>query len=97
MYIWNFETSDIDVLKKSIKSYSDALHESNFKETLQFVIPAPRNNNENQKRKRKWNILWFNPPYSENIKTNIGKMFLQLLLKHFPKHHQMHKIFNKNT
>ena len=90
-------SSNIDVFNRSIKIYNDALHESNFKETLQFVIPAPKNNDENQKRKRKRNIIWFNPPYSKNVKTNIGKTFLQLLSKHFPKDHQMHKIFNKNT
>ena len=58
--------------------------------SLQFTIPAPRNNDENQKRKRKRNIIWFNPPYSKNVTTNIGKTFLQLLSKHFPKDHQMH-------
>ena len=51
----------------------------------------------NQKRERKRNIIWFNPTYSKNVKTNIGKTFLQLLSKHFPKDHEMHKIFNKNT
>ena len=86
-------SSNIDVFNRSIKIYNDALHESNFKETLQFLI----NNYKNQKRKRKWNIIWFNPPYSKNVKTNIGKTFLQLLSKHFPEDHQMHKIFNKNT
>ena len=90
-------SSNIDVFNRSIKIYNDVLHEINFKETLQFVIPAPKNNDENQKRKRKRNIIWFNPPYSKNVKTNIGKTFLQLLSKHFPKDHEMHKIFNKNT
>ena len=69
-------SSNIDVFNRSIKIYNDALYESNFKETLQFVIPAPKNNDENQKRKRKRNIIWFNPPYSKNVKTNIGKTFL---------------------
>ena len=92
------ETSlNTDVFNRSIKIYNDALHESNFKETLKFVMTAPKNNDENQKRKRKRNIIWFNPPYSKNVKTNIGKTFLQLLSKHFPEDHQMHKIFNKNT
>ena len=91
------ETSSIvDIFNRSIRIYNDALHESNFKETLQFVIPAPKNNNENQKRKRKQNITWFNPLYSKHFKTNIRKTFLQLLSNHFPKDHQMHEIFNKN-
>ena len=69
-------SSNIDVFNRSIKIYNGALHESNFKETLKFVIPAPKNNDENQKRKRKRNIIWFNLPYSKNIKTNIVKTFL---------------------
>ena len=81
-----------DQLKSTMMHYMNC-----FKETLNFVIPAPKNNDENQKRKRKRNIIWFNPPYSKNVKTNIGKTFLQLLSKHFPKDHEMHKIFNKNT
>ena len=28
---------------------------------------------ENQARKRKLTIIWYNPPYSMNMKTNVGK------------------------
>ena len=31
------------------------------------------------------------------MSTEIGKAFLQLIDKHFPLHHKLHKIFNKNT
>ena len=41
-------------------------------------------------------IIWHNPPYSPNIKTNIGKTFLNLIKKHFPKTNKL-QIFNKNT
>ena len=90
-------SSNTDVFNRSIKIYKGALYKNNFKETLQFVIPAPKNSDENQKRKRKQNIIWFNPPYSKNVKTNVGKTFLELLSKRFSKDHQMYKIFNKNT
>ena len=49
------------------------------------------------KRKRQRNILWFNPLYSKTVKTKIGKFFLQLVKKHFPKEYKFHKSFNKNT
>ena len=52
-------------------------------------------NNEGRKRKRK--IIWLNPPYSKNVKTNVGKVFLKLLKKNFSASHILHKIFNKNT
>ena len=46
-------SSNNDVFNRSIKIYNDALHERNFKQKLQFVILAPKNNDENQKRKKK--------------------------------------------
>ena len=72
---------------------------SNFREKLTYKAPRSKNDfEENQKHKRKRNIIWFNPPYSTNVKTNVGKTFLQLVCKHFPKEHPpVHKIFNKNT
>ena len=42
-------------------------------------------------------MIWFNPPYSKDVRNDIGKTFLQLLSKHFPKDHEMHKIFNNST
>ena len=48
-------------------------------------------------KKRKRKILWFNPPFSEHVKTNIEKTFLNFLEKHFPSCHCLHKIFNKST
>ena len=44
-----------------------------------------------------WNIVWFNSPFSQKVKTNTGKIFLQLIKKHFPNHHRLHKIFSLNT
>ena len=41
------------------------------------------------KRNRKRNIVWFNQPFSENVKNNIGKEFLTLVNKHFPTHHHL--------
>ena len=46
----------------------------------------------NQARKRKRAIIWYNPPYSMNLKTNIGKRFLKLLQKYFPLTHPMYTI-----
>ena len=42
------------------------------------------NEESNQRRTRRRNIIWYNPPYSMNVKTNVGKLFLKLLRKHFP-------------
>ena len=53
--------------------------------------------NNNNKKKRKRNIIWFNPPFSENVATNIRKEFFSLLSKHFPPNNRYHKIFNKQN
>ena len=51
----------------------------------------------NNTRRRTQKIIWFNPPFSLNVKTNVAKMFLQLIDTHFPPANKLHKIFNRNT
>ena len=89
-------SSNEDIFKESISIYKDALLESGIKKNLKYVNVKENQSNVN-KRNRKRKIIWFNPPYSLNVKTNIGKHFLKLILKHFPSTNPMHKIFNKNT
>ena len=36
-------------------------------------------------------------PYSFNVITNIGNIFLSLLKKHFPRKNKVYKIFNRNN
>ena len=71
-----------------------ALDKSGYKHKLKYQANI---NTANNKKQRKRNIIWFNPPYSKNVKTNIGKIFLNLIKKHFPSHHKFHKLFSKNT
>ena len=41
--------------------------------------------------------VWYNPPFSKNVKTNVAETFLKLLNKHLGKTHKYHKIFNRNN
>ena len=76
--------------------YKEALTESGFNDDIIYTSVTESNNSErNKTRKRK--IIWFNPLYSKNVETNIGKTFLKLVKKHFPRNNIFHKIFNKNT
>ena len=72
--------------------YDAALKQSGFKECIQFS----RDQGQRQ-RQRQRKIIWFNPPYNASVLTNIGKSFLALLIKHFPRNHRYHKIFNRQT
>ena len=42
-------------------------------------------------------VIHFNRTYSPNVKTNIGNLFIKLLMKHFPKNSEYHNIFNLNN
>ena len=42
-------------------------------------------------------MILFNPPYSKNVLTKVGNQFLKLINKHFPRHHKLYKLFNKNN
>ena len=46
-------------------------------------------------RKRNRNILWFNPPYNRALKTKLGKEFLKLIDKNFPKNHVLYPVMNR--
>jgi hypothetical protein len=76
--------------------YNNALKQSNFDTTLTYEQITNEENTDNgtQRRNRQRNTIWYNPPYSKNIKTNIGQRFLQLIDKHFPTSNKLHKIFN---
>ena len=81
-----------DEFKKAKPLYENALKESGYKAEMNYETTE---NTNNKTRKRK--ILWFNQPFSQSVKTNIGKVFLKLVRKHFPRYHKLHKIFNTNT
>ena len=84
-------SSTVDEFENAKPDYCEALSKSGFEGNITFEKPAKK------KRKRKKNIIWFNPPYNVAVETNIGKRFLSLVDKHFPKHHKYNKIFNRTT
>ena len=61
------------------------LNNSGYKTKRQYQQPKEDNQN---KKKRKRNIIWFNPPYSKSVKTNIRTIFIKLISKSFPPNHK---------
>ncbi|XP_070575105.1 uncharacterized protein [Ptychodera flava] len=87
-------SSDKGIFGKYKGQYNTALKASGYTEQIEFTRTnqsARRSNN------RKRHITWFNPPFSKNVETNIGRKFLQLVDKYFPKGSKLHKTFNRNT
>ena len=85
-----------------LKHLKQVLFDFRSRESLKKICKALKINfwslkiKANQARKCKRAIIWYNLPYSMNVKTNIGMTFFKLLQKHFPPTHPMYTIFNKN-
>ena len=85
--------SDKASVDQAAPPYQKALDESGYHYPLHYepIMNAKRKNRQRN------NILWYNPPFSKNVNTNIGHRFLTLVDKHFPKDQKLRKIFNCNT
>ena len=87
-------SSTKELFDAAVKDFQDELdsrgyhHKLEFEENIQTC---------NTKRNRSRKISWFNPPFSRNVKTNVGAKFLRMIAKNFPPNHPLHKILNKNT
>ena len=84
-------SSNEEVFNRIKGEYESALKESEYAPELKF------NKKTKNKRTRKRNVIWFNPPFSKHVMTNIAQTFLRLLDKHFPRTNKLYKIFNRNN
>ena len=91
------------IFNESKHQYENALSKSGFKTELTYkdhcwprtffrppLTPPTIKKMISKKRK----IIWFNPPYNQNVLTNIAKINLKLVDKHFRRTHRLRKIFN---
>ena len=92
MYI----SSDEQAFSDASPLYVKALKEGGHSEGLQYLAHR-KTEVKDSKRTGQRNVIWFNPPYSRNVKTTIGYNFLKLVDKHFSKGSTLHKIFNRNN
>ena len=88
-------SSNKEVFLEAIPPYQAELDKCGYKDKLVWM--EEEEIQQKKKRTRSKKVIWFNPPYSVNIRTNVGKEFLDLLDKHFPKGNPLHKILNRNT
>ena len=87
-------SSNKQVFNSAESEYEKALKDSGYKNVnLKYRERKEHRKKNNQKRK----VIWFNPPYSKQVSTNIAKRFPNLLDRHFPKQHRLYKIFNRNN
>ena len=84
-------SSSKKVFNDAIPPYQKALDESGYNHKHTYNPQPTRNRN----RKRK--VIWYNPPWNANVKTNLGRKFINIIHRCFPNEHPLHKIFNKHT
>ena len=88
------------IFENATKEYKEVLKDCGYKENLQYkdkVNNTEKDKKERKKRQRK--VLWYNPPFHQQVKTDIGRQFLRLIDKHFGKKRKnnLHKIFNRKS
>ena len=83
-----------EAFDEAAKVYQADLTAKGYAHQLEY---EPNNQASSPKRNRSRRISWFNPPYSKNVKTNVGAKFLKMISKNFPPSHPLNKILNKNT
>ena len=88
----NLSSTEI-IFRESTTHYENNLRQSGYNKKLTYK-PTDTNHQKHSKHKRK--IIWFNPPFSKNVSTKIGKSFLSLLDLHFSKNHIYSSIFNRS-
>ena len=87
-------SSSEEIFNASKYEYETALKNSGYQQT---ELIFSKKEHRKRKRNRNQNRIWFSPPFSRSVTTNVAQRFLNLLDIHFPKSNKFHKIFNRNT
>ena len=76
--------------------YQAELERGGFTHKLEYR-PGSDQTNTRKKGNRRRKITWFNPPYSMDVETNVGKEFLKLLDLHFPPGHILRSVMCRSA
>ena len=83
----------INIFSVSAPFYNSILLDGGSDENIKYYPEELVSSRRGKNRSR--NIIWYNTPFSRNVKTNVGKDFFKSLKKHFRKNHKYHKILRK--
>ena len=89
-------SSSKEIFDEAAKPYQKALNDSGYDHVLEFKDMSESMTSEPKKsRNRSRKMLYFNPPFSLNVETNIGKEFLEII-RNFPRNSPLRQIINTN-
>ena len=82
-------SSNAEIFNSVAPVYNQALRNSGFNEEIKY---EPK---RTKRTRRPRKVIYFNPPWDDQIRTNIGGNFLRLVDKHFHPNSNLHSIFNR--
>ena len=94
-------SSNEEVFNTEKKVYQDALNEAGFNYQLGYhnnhkkkrIIGYNQNRNGQNKNNNRRNVIFFNPPFNLYCASNVGRIFRDLVNKHFSYGNDLGKLF----
>ena len=86
-------SSNREIFLQAAPPYQAALDRAGHGHKLQYETHTQKKRQSTNRRK----VTWFNPPFSLNVRTNIGAVFLKHLDACFPPGHPLHSLLNRHT
>ena len=90
-------SSSENIFRENIGPYQRAIENAGYQEKLKYDKEIHNRIGKKSKTARSRLVTWYNSPWNILVVTNIGRLVLNLVKKHFPKGHSLNEIFNKNT
>ena len=85
------------IFNESVTIDQEALPKSNFKHNLKYKEDKNIQCKKTRNRKRKVIFKYCYPPLCQSVKTNIVKLVIKLIEKHFKDNNKLNRIINKNN
>ena len=89
-------SSSEEIFNTAKGEYETALGGCGYGKNVDFQYTEKDPNIKSKGRSRVRKCLWFNPPWSGNVKTDVGRQFLSILDRVFNRNHLLKSIMNRN-
>ena len=88
-------SKNVQIFNNTVAAYQKASDNANFKHTLKYTENKKTQTKKKTNRQRK--TIYFNPPFCQSVKTNIGKAFFEITNKYCKQSETLGKILIKNS
>ena len=89
-------SSNREVFEQEAAIYNEGLKAAGYQQMIRYIPQDPQQGGRSRRNRRR-NVIWFNPPFHEDVSTPIGENFIKLIKKHFKKGTEMGRLFNSSN